>query len=204
MNTTTRYPALSTAEKLALTSEGLDRSIQLEAAERGIQIPVTLDEALHDSAFQYLQHRIPADAAVFYELVVPGSYSRNESGVFYRTEAEAERALEGACRVYEDGYGNSKKLKITQGDFAVQKKWLSISKAEHLSAALKSFEADTGAYEALVKEVHDDLLVLRQAKYDAGVRTAKRDKFLVLAGGDVDTAKRFWNNIELEAWPELA
>lgn len=199
---TSKYTALSAAEKLALTSEELDRAIQIEAAERGVVIPITLDEALRSSEFQHLRHQIPAEAVAFYEIVTPGSYSSSDSGVFYRTEAEAERALEGACRVYEEGYGNSKKLKISQGDFAVQKKWRSVSKGEQLVKALESFQQDLEPYEDLVKEIQDDLSELRQAKYNEGVRTAKRDKFLELAGGDVEIAKRFWSNTESAAWPE--
>ena len=202
MNTNIKYTALSSAEKLALTSGELDRAIQIEAAERGVVIPITLDEALRGSEFQYLRHQIPAEAVAFYEIVAPTGYSRNESGVFYRTEAEAERALEGACRIYEDGYGATKRLKIAQGDFSVQKKWLSVSKGEQLVKALSTLEQDLGAYEELVKEIHDDLAGLRQAKYNDGVRTAKRDKFLELAGGDVEIAKRFWSNTESAAWPE--
>ena len=202
MNTTNKYTALSSAEKLALTAEELDRAILIEAAERGVAIPITLDEALRGSEFQYLRHQIPAEAVAFYEIVTPNGYSRNESGVFYRTEAEAEAALNGACRVFEDGYGATKRLKIAQGDFAIQKKWLSVSKGEQLVKALESYQQDLEPYQALVKEIHDDLAELRQAKYNAGVRTAKRDKFLELAGGDVETAKRFWNNIEHGEWPE--
>lgn len=197
----TKYTALSAAEKLALTSEELDRAILIEAAERGVAIPITLDEALRSSEFQYLRHQIPTEAVAFYELVTPTSYSRNESGVFYKTEAEAERALEGACRICEEGYGD-KKLKITQGDFAVQKKWLSVSKGGQLVKALESYEQDLEPYKALVKEIHDDLAELRQARYNESVRTAKRDKFLELAGGNIEIAKRFWSNTESAAWPE--
>lgn len=203
MNTNTKYTALSSAEKLALTPEELDRAILIEAAERGIQIPVTLDEVLRSSEFLYLRHQLPAEAVAFYEIVTPASYSRNESGVFYRTEAEAERALEGAYRICEDGYGSGKRLKIAQGDFAVQKKWLSVSKGDQLVRALESYTQDLEPYEVLVKEIHDDLAELRQAQYNEGVRTAKRDRFLELADGDVDIAKRFWANSESAAWPEL-
>lgn len=194
----TRYTALSAEQKLALTSEDLDIAIQLEAAERGIPIPITFSDAINQIG--YVGHSIPAEAVGFYEIHT-GAYN-GSTGVCYKTEDAALKALEGAIHIKEEGYAENRRKKIQDSDFTVRKVFLTHSKAAQFGAAVKQYEDDREPYDKLCEEVSSDLRAIRQADYDARIIAEKRAKYLALANGDEATAERFWNNLERGEWKQ--
>lgn len=195
----TRYTALSTEQKLALTSEDLDVAIQLEAAERGIPIPITFSEAINQMG--YVGYSIPANAVAFYELMAPGRYHQSRTGICFKTEEEAQRALEGAISVVEEGYNESKKNTICSGDFNVQKVFVNHAKGKSSMEGIKQYEEEREPYQNLCDELMEELRIHRQTAYDDRVIAEKRAKYLQLANGDEATAERFWNNLEKNQWP---
>lgn len=197
----TRYYDLSTEQKLALTSEELSIATNLESAERGIAIPLNLAEFIQQQG--YVGHQIPLDAVGFYQLMAPKNYGGHQAtGICFKTEEEALNALEGAICIIEDGYGATAKNKFITDDFAVQKTFIVQNKAHQFVASIKEYEEEREPYDTLCKEIADDLRQLRQRKYDSEVIAAKKVKYLELANGNEETAKRFWNNIEKCDWPE--
>ena len=198
----TRYYDLSTEQKLALTSEELTKAIKLEAAERGVAVPLNLSEVIQQQG--YVGHHVPADAVGFYQIMAPSRYggAGNPSGVCFKTEAEALKAIEGAICLVEEGYAPNKKMTISQGEFAVQKVFLTAGKSQQFFTAVKEYEESREEYDTLCEEIRSDLQDLRQRKYDTEVTAAKKAKYLELADGDETTAKRFWTNIEKTDWPQ--
>lgn len=197
----TRYFDLSTDEKLALDSEGVRRATEIEAAHRGVAVPIELPEILTASA--YSGFHVPAEAVGLYEVVIPGSYDRLQpTGLCYRTEEEAVRALAGAVCVKDEGYGDTAKRKIVEGDLSVRKIFVTLRPARTVGCkTIETYREDSEEFYALSDEIQGDLRVLRQARYDAGVAAAKKAKYLQLAGGDETVAKSFWSGIEKTEWP---
>jgi hypothetical protein len=199
----TRYTALSTEQKLALTSEELDTAIQLEAAERGIPIPIAFSDAVNQMG--YVGYTIPQDAASFYEIMTPCRHSgHSRSGVCFKTEADAIKSLEGAVAIVEEGYGTTARNVCAGGEFVVQKVYLTHSKGKSLIQGIQQYEEDREPYQKLCDELHGDLMTIRQEAYNAKVIAEKRAKYLALANGDESTAERFWNNLEKGEWKSEA
>jgi len=193
----TRYTALSTEQKLALTSEQLDKAIQLEAAERGIPIPMEFGDAINQLG--YVGYTIPADSVSFYEIVTPG-YSGGRTTICFKTEEAALKALEGAIIIREEGYDKTRRNKLQEGEPTVQKIFLTHSRSQSFIQGVKQYEEDRVPYQDLCEELQENLQSLRQAKYNADILAAKRKKYLDLANGDDATAERFWNNLERGEW----
>ncbi len=149
----------------------------------------------------YVGYSIPADTVGFYEIMTPGRHSGQErSGVCFKTESEALTAIQGAIAICEDGYPVRKNV-FVNGEFAVQKVYISHAGGKNMGIGVKQFEEEREPYEKLCEEVRLDLSGLRQASYDEQVIAVKRAKYLQLANGDEATAERFWNNLEKNQWP---
>lgn len=198
-----RYYDLTEAEKLALSGEAIHDSIRLEAIHRGIKPPVTLGSIINQHGFQGFT--VPADSVVFYELCTASQYGRCEgSGLAYKTEAEARRALEGAVSLFEDGYGSTKQKKLAQGDISYQAVFLTLQKPKNFAAELESYcqGDDDSNFERLSEEIRKELNALWQASYDKKVRQEKRKEYLRLAQNDEAIAQAFWSKTERDPWPE--
>lgn len=198
------YSQLTTEEKLSLTDETFNTAVKLEAVERGIQLPITLEQALVRSEFRGFSR--PADSVSFYELCGPGQYSGNVkgTGVCYRTREEASRALEGVIHVEEDGYGAARRNTIREGGWSIREVFVSISKASFSAPVLEQYRSDTTKYDALGKECSQDLWEIQQAKYDAEVMATKRKTYLDLAQGNEEIARAFWAKAEYTPWEAAA
>lgn len=195
-----RYYSHTTEEKLALTNEEIEKSCQLEAAERGIAIPVSMGHLMDSSGYKGFQ--VPADATKFYEIRIPTRYSGNSeaTGLCFRTEEAAFKALEGAVSICTEGYAPNERNIVREGEMTVQAKFVSLRKAQSFGKAIEAAEVATEEFDKLCTEIRDDLWKLRQAAYDAQVIETKKAKYLELAGGDEETARRFWKNIEKSEW----
>ena len=101
------YYQLTNEEKLALSNENFRRSIELQAIENKIPLPVTFKDLVKQP--EYIGFSIPPSSVSFYEICYEGQYGGiTGSGIFYKTEGEAMRALEGALVCVEEGYGAAK------------------------------------------------------------------------------------------------
>jgi hypothetical protein len=196
----TRYTFLSAGQKLALTNEELQKAIELEAAERGIQIPIQFSELL--KRCEYKGFQIPPDAMCFYEVMVGTGYNTSKSGLCFQTEEEALNAIKGAFSIYEDGYGETRRNKISDKEITICKTWVTSSKASSFRTFLKEYEEDLSPFDDLAKELMEDLSDIRQKAYNKQVNAEKKAKYLSLADDNEEIAKRFWNNIERCDWPE--
>ena len=197
-----RYTFLSAEQKLALTSEDLTTAINLEAAERGVAIPLNLADHIQQQG--YVGHHVPADAVGFYQIMTPCKYGSGvePSGVCFKTEDEALNAIRGALCIIEDGYAPTKKNVVSQGELTIQKTFLTIGKAQSFHAGIEEYMENREDYDKLCEELRSDLQAIRQSKYNAEVIAAKKAKYLELAEGNEATARRFWSNIERTDWPE--
>jgi len=195
-----RYNSHTAAEKLALTNEEIEKACQLEAAERGIAIPVSMGHLMDSAGYKGFQ--VPADATKFYELRIPTRYngSTEATGICFRTEEAALKAMEGAVAIISEGYAPNERNVIRDGEFTVQAKFVSLRKVQSFGKAVESAQIETEEYDKMCEEIRDDLYKIRQAAYNAQVIETKKAKYLELAEGDEETARRFWKNIEKSEW----
>lgn len=198
---TTRYYDYSAEDKLALNTEDLLRSIEIEAAERGIAVPIRLAEFIQQQG--YNGFTVPADAVGFYQIMAPSKYgSVNATGVCFKSEEEAWNALKGAVCILEDGYAPKTKNIVVSGEFGVSKIWLTTAKQAGFSSSINEYETDREEFDKLCEEINTELREMRQRKYNEEVIAAKKVKYLELANDDEAVAKRFWANIEKSEWPQ--
>lgn len=196
----TRYFDLTEEQKLALSDIELDKAVKLEAAHRGLQIPIPVDQLLNNTP--EVAFHTPEDSITIYELCSKNSWgSAERTGIGFRTEAAAFKALEGALRVKEDTYPKVKRS-IADPDFTVQAVRIATFPEQTWQTKLDQLKDDYEPFNKLAGEIFDDLSSVRQAAYDRRVRDAKRRQFMELAGGDEDIARKFWANIEKTEWPE--
>lgn len=197
-----RYTELTAPEKVALTDETFQESVKLEAAARGIELPITLDEAMKQKP--YVGYTIPADSVPFYEVLVPSKYGDPKpSGLCFVTEAAATAATRGAFAIHEDGYDRNAKHIIVKGDLCVVIRHVYGRKVETLQEHLKEFEQDLTAFTALADECAKDWREVNQTAYDRQVQLRRRQTYLDLAKGDKSIAMGFWATTYPGAeWPE--
>ncbi len=138
----------------------------------------------------------------FYELVRPQRYSGMErSGICFRTNDEARRALEGAVCILEEGYSDTKKNSICDGVFSVQEVHVSFRSPKSFASKLELFEQDNTEYEKLCEECNADLNAIHQKRHNAKVTQEKRKQYLMLAQGNEEIAKAFWAKTEGGEFP---
>lgn len=195
------YFQLTSEERIALESEDFQCAIKLEAVERGIKLPYTVDETL--AAIPYVGFRLPPDCAAFYEIVYNDSRynSLKETGLAFKTEQEAERAINGAIALETERYGE-RLTKVVGSDFSVKKTYITLAKTSHISTALEHYSEDREDWDKLVQEIVNDFNSLRQAAYDKKIQQDKKKQYIELAKGDEEIAKAFWQKAERTTWPE--
>jgi hypothetical protein len=178
------------SELLELSNEQISDAIRLEALERGIDVPLTLPEELHNVGFAgYTEDPSQGTAWV----IVSGSSLQTQS-VAYLTEDAAKRALEGAVVVYDNSYRGTN-YSIREEQPAITRIRLGHHKNNSKLAKLKEFEQDREAFDKLVDECTDKLTAARQTKYDEGVDATRAAEYLRLANGNVEVAQAFWNRL---------
>lgn len=197
-----RYFDNTREEKLAFSEPDLNSAINLEAVERGIAIPVSLENLLKQHPF--VGFTTPGDAVFFYEVCCPQSYgSGKPTGLCFKTIEEARNAIQNGLAIESDGYGINNRQKVIYGDFVIREVFISLTKPKTFAIAVEEAESAGGeGYNKLCEECCKDLQGLRQAEYDQQVNQRKRQEYIALAGGDEEIAKRFWNKSERGEFPE--
>lgn len=196
-----RYYELTETERAALSPEEMLAATKVEAISRGIRPPLDFDDALRQAPF--VGFRVPANGVKVYEVVNNTGYARN-SGLCFRTEAEAERAIIGALAIGETYRGNKTVPTLTDSSFSVQVRYVGISESEDFMTKIKEYiedEASMDAFTKLAEECRDDQCRIKQTAYDAMVRTRKRCEYLALAQGNETIAAAFWSKVEHGEFP---
>jgi hypothetical protein len=195
-----RYFDMTEDEKIALNEIDLYGSVKVEGIHRGIKPPLTLENAI--AQVGYVGFTIPADAVCFYELTAKAdTYSGpSNSGICFRTQAEAERALAGAIYIKDPDY-STKERRICDATLGIQTVWITRSTPVQLSAKLEELKQDNADFEKLAEECRDDLSRIRQERYNTRVRSEKRKQYLELAQGNEEIAKSFWAKTEGTDFP---
>lgn len=197
-----RYYDLTQEEKLELAGEQIHDAIKLEAVHRGIKPPITLDAIINQHGFH--GYTTPPDSVIFYEIQTTTRYGSTEgTGVAYRTEAEAMKALEGGIIIEEEGYGAEKQKKVVHGLLSVRVVPISLTKPKNFWSTLEEYGQpdDDASFETLSKEIQVELNTLWQERYNKQVRSEKRKEYLRLANGDESIAKAFWSKTESGEFP---
>jgi hypothetical protein len=197
-----RYYDLTQEEKLALAGQEIHDAIKLEAVHRGIKPPITLDGIINQHGFQ--GYTTPPDSVIFYEIQTVFKYgSVQGTGVAYRTESEAMRAIEGGIIIEEEGYGAEKQKKVVPASLSVKVVPISLTKPKNFWSTLEEYGQpdDDASFEALSKEIQVELNTLWQERYNKQVRSEKRKEYLRLANGDEAIAKAFWSKTESGEFP---
>lgn len=193
------FHSLTNQEILGLTTEQLTDSIRVGALERGIEIPITLPEALKASEWRGYQQ--PASAVRVYCPYFGTSYSDPNFG--YLTQEAAETALNGAIPIVSS-YQGGKSVPCIKEDIAGSIKVVCIgySPAQDKAAAFKAaVEYSTEDFDKYKDECLERYAVVRQGDYDQKVRAEHRKEYLRLAGGNEEIAKAFYFKTGKGHWP---
>lgn len=200
----TRYYALTKEQRLSLTNEELFRVVKLEAVERGIPLPTTLSEELKQSDAKGFH--VPPDAVRVFELMsVSSNYgSPTGTGIAFRTEEDALRALDGALAVFEDGYGDKKQMKLADPNkLGIRQTYLTRRPPSNYFTKLETLYEDTEKFDELCEECRADLETIRQDDYNRRVLQVQRAQYIELANGDESVAAAFWAKTKGTPFPEL-
>ncbi len=185
------------AEVLALTNEEISDAIRLEAIERGIPVPISLPEHLHNIGFSgYTED--PSQGKV-YGLATRGTIDSVSIG--FLTMEAAQRALEGAVVIRDLSYRGS--------NYAIEDKppvitcvRLGVHRNESKLQKIKEYEEDREAFDKLRDECVNVLTAAKQKKYNLEVDQARAAEYLRLAGGDESVARAFWAKLHpTREWP---
>lgn len=190
-----RFNDYTDAELLGIDNETLNNAIRIEAIQRGVKPPIPISEALRRS--EWRGYEKPAEAIKVYRL--RQGYYTTDFG--WLDESKAQAALEGLVKIEKVSYKDDH-LKICTPDVAVETVWVGVTKAEQKAAKFEEFYEDTTAFDAVRDECLERFAAVRQAAYNARVRSEKRAEYLRLAGGDEAIAKAFWGRVEGGEWPE--
>ena len=198
----TRYTELTAAQKLGLTPEALLVTVKLEAIARGIELPTELGEQLLRTEAKGFN--LPPDAVRFFELCAKtANYgAASPTGIAFRTEAEALRALEGAVSILSEGYDQNKRTLLGDpAELKIQTVWVTNRPLQSYWTALKTFEEDTTKFDELCEECRKDLAAVRQAEYDTRISQQQRKQYLELADGNAEIAAAFWRKTKGTDFP---
>jgi len=190
-----RFNDYTDAELLGIDNETLNNAIRIEAIQRGVKPPIPISEALRQS--EWRGYEKPAEAIKVYRL--RQGYYTTDFG--WLDEAKAQAALDGLVKIEKVSYKDDN-LKICTPDVAVETVWVGVTKAEQKAAKFEEFYEDTTAFDTVRDECLERFAAVRQAAYNARVRSEKRAEYLRLAGGDEAIAKAFWGKVEGGEWPE--
>lgn len=195
-----RYFDLTTTEKLGLKDDDFMTAVKLEAVNRGIKPPLTIEGELANMG--NVGFTLPPDHIVIYEVIAPDRYgTRKETGMCFKSAEAARASFENALGLIEDGYGATAQKKLVQGEFSVQERYISFTKSSQVRTQIIEHADDTKDFDALCEECRVDLQEKRQAKYNREVSLRKRAQYLELAQGNVEIAKSFWAKTEGTEFP---
>lgn len=193
-----RYFALSESERLAIETDAeLHNAICLEAIERGIRPPMSINEKVERGVM--VGYMSPPQSITLYEIVRPSDYGTADTGVCFKTLEEAQNAMNGAFAASFDTYGK-KQHKIHNGEWSV--KAISIGESGCFTGVkIEEYDQDDSEFDKIKNECISDLSSIRQKAYDKAVNARKREEYLRLANGDEEIAKAFWSRTERIEWP---
>jgi len=192
--TAKRFADYTDAELLGIDNETLNKAIRIEAIERGIKPPITLSEALRRS--EWVGYQKPAEAIKVFR--IRQGYSQTDFG--WLDEAKAHAALEGIVRLEKINY-NRDDLKIVSSDASIEVAWVGLGKSSEKAAKFEEYFQDDTEFNAVVEECMERYGRVRQAAYDAKVRSEKRAEYLRLASGNEGIARAFWAKTERTEFP---
>jgi len=193
-NKAKRFADYTDAELLGIDNETLNKAIRIEAIERGIKPPITLSEALRRS--EWVGYQKPAEAIKVFR--IRQGYAQSDFG--WLDEAKAHAALEGMVKLDTVNY-NRTDLKIVASDASVEVAWVGVSKSSEKFAKFEEYFQDDTEFNAVRDECVERYGRVRQAAYDAKVRSEKRAEYMRLAGGNEDIARAFWAKTERTEFP---
>ena len=192
------FHQLTNEEILALDNAQLTDAIRLGALDRGIEIPITLPDALRTSEWRGYEQ--PVSCVRLY-CPFAGSYDEPRAG--YLSQEEAEKALRGLV-VIGSTYRGGKSAPCIQSDAEPRIKVVIIGDSPSASKAAVFRVVEEAPCEAFVKyrdECLDKSQAVRQSDYDRKVRAEHRKEYLRLAGGNEEIAKAFYARQGRGAWP---
>jgi len=193
------FHQLTNEEILSLDNAQLTDAIRVGALDRGIEIPITLPDALRTSEWRGYEQ--PASCVRIY-CPFSGGYSDPTMG--YLSQAEAETALRGLV-VLGSTYRSGKSIPCIKSDEEPRIKVMIIgdSPAASKAAAFKvAEEAACEDFEKYRDECIEKSVAVRQSDYDRKVRAERRKEYLRLAGGNEEIAKAFYVRIGKDTWPD--
>lgn len=196
---TTRYCDLTKPQKLALSGDEFANALKIEAIQRGIKPPITLDSVLNQSG--YKGWTIPSESAVFHEICVPqGAYTAaRDTGLAFRTAEEARAALKNVFFIKHDNY--PQRITVESGEAEIREVHITLKKPVELKTVLEQFEQDDSEFDKLEEELRKDWSGTCQEAYNHRVQLTKRAEYMRLAGGDETIARAFWAKTEGAEFP---
>ena len=189
-----RFAEYTDAELLGIDNETLNKAIRIEAIERGIKPPITLSEALRRS--EWVGYQKPAESIKVFR--IRQGYAHSDFG--WLDEAKAHAALEGMVKLEKTSY-NRDDMKISAADATVEVVWVGVSKGSEKFAKFEEFFQDDTEFNTVRDECMERISRVRQAAYDARVRSEKRAEYMRLAGGNETIARAFWAKTEGTEFP---
>lgn len=192
------FHQLTNEEILTLDNNQLTDAIRVGALDRGIEIPITLPEALRTSEWRGYQQ--PTSAVKVY-CPFAGSYSEPTCG--YLSQAEAESAMNGLVML-GTAYRNGKSVPCINSQTSPTIKIVTIGEspnASKSSAFQTAMEAPCEEFEKYRDECLEKSQAVRQSDYDRKVRAEHRKEYLRLAEGNEEIAKAFYARQGRGAWP---
>jgi hypothetical protein len=190
-----RFADYTDAELIGIDNETLNIAIRVEAIQRGIKPPITISEALRRS--EWIGYQKPAEAIKVFRL--RSGYNASEFG--WLDEAKAQAALDGLVKIDAIGYSERNGFKISDANATIETVWIGVSKGESKAAKFEGFFEDDAEFQKVVDECLERHSQVRQAAYNAKVRSEKRAEYLRLAVGDETIARAFWAKTEGNEFP---
>lgn len=190
-----RFADYTDAELIGINNETLNIAIRVEAIQRGVKPPITISEALRRS--EWIGYQKPAEAIKVFR--IRSEYSAPNFG--WLDEAKAQAALDGMVRIEAIGYSERNGFKISDANATVETVWVGVDKGASKAAKFEEFFEDDTEFQKVVDECLERFGQVRQAAYNAKVRSEKRAEYLRLAGGDETIARAFWAKTEGTEFP---
>lgn len=187
-----KYTDYSSAEKMTLSADELEKSVKLEAIDRGIPIPTTLDSRLKQ--IEAKGFNMPAEYSEFFMITARKSeYGAPEhTGIAFKSLHDANKALNGAYLVYEEGYNEKRRMKLGQPLFSVEQIMVVDRWQQTYWTKLVELNEDTTKFDNLCEECRLDLERVRQDDYNRRVIQQQRQQYVDLANGNEEIASAFW------------
>lgn len=192
------FHQLTNEEILSLDNAQLTDAIRLGALDRGIEIPITLPDALRTSEWRGYEQ--PVSCVRIY---CPFSGGYNDPTMGYLSHAEAETALRGLV-VIGSTYRSGKSIPCIKTDEEPIIKVVIIgdSPSANKAAAFKvAEESACDDFEKYRNECIEKAAMVRQSDYDRKVRAEHRKEYLRLAEGNEEIAKAFYIRTGKSSWP---